>query len=103
MLLIFGSVQRWLDKFNGVLLPFYLGGLLLAVVLATREYGYSDAWLAFGPAGGPVAGGWWDAYVYYMGVWILMMFTFDLSLIHIFSVYCVNVGIQVRRGGKSRS
>ena len=24
VLLIFGSVQRWLDKFNGVLLPFYL-------------------------------------------------------------------------------
>ncbi|CAB3649486.1 MAG: allantoin permease [Achromobacter sp.] len=79
VLLIFGSVQRWLDKFNGVLLPFYLGGLLLAVALATREYGYSDAWLAFGPAGGPVAGGWWDAYVYYMGVWILMMFTFDYA------------------------
>ncbi|MCR2497837.1 allantoin permease, partial [Salmonella enterica] len=58
---------------------FYLGGLLLAVALATREYGYSDAWLAFGPAGGPVAGGWWDAYVYYMGVWILMMFTFDYA------------------------
>ena len=47
VLLIFGSVQRWLDKFNGVLLPFYLLGLLLAVVMATREYGYSDAWLSF--------------------------------------------------------
>ena len=59
VLLIFGSVQRWLDKFNGVLLPFYLLGLLLAVVMATREYGYSDAWLSFGPAGGPwmAAGG----------------------------------------------
>lgn len=79
VLLIFGSVQHWLDKFNGALLPFYLGGLLLAVALATREYGYSDAWLAFGPASGPVAGGWWDAYVYYMGVWILMMFTFDYA------------------------
>ena len=79
VLLIFGSVQRWLDKFNGVLLPFYLLGLLLAVVMATREYGYSDAWLSFGPAGGPVDGGWWDAFVYYMGVWILMMFTFDYA------------------------
>lgn len=79
VLLIFGSVQRWLDKFNGVLLPFYLLGLLLAVVMATREYGYSDAWLSFGPTGGPVEGGWWDAFVYYMGVWILMMFTFDYA------------------------
>ena len=24
-------------------------------------------------------GGWWDAFVYYMGVWILMMFTFDYA------------------------
>lgn len=79
VLLVFGSVQRWLDKFNGILLPFYLLGLLLAVVLATREYGYSDAWLSFGPAGGPVPGGWWDAFVYYMGVWVLMMFTFDYA------------------------
>lgn len=53
VLLIFGSVQRWLDKFNGVLLPFYLLGLLLAVVMATQEYGYSDAWLSFGPPEGP--------------------------------------------------
>ncbi|MBC8923733.1 allantoin permease, partial [Escherichia coli] len=29
--LVFGSVQHWLDKFNGVLLPFYLLGLLAAV------------------------------------------------------------------------
>ena len=79
VLLIFGSVRRWLNKFNGVLLPFYLLGLLLAVVMATREYGYSDAWLSFGPTGGPVEGGWWDAFVYYMGVWILMMFTFDYA------------------------
>lgn len=79
VLLIFGSVQRWLDKFNGVLLPFYLLGLLLAVVMATQEYGYSDAWLSFGPPEGPVPGGWWDAFVYYMGVWVLMMFTFDYA------------------------
>ena len=32
--LIFGSMQHWLDKFNGVLLPFYILGLVGAVVLA---------------------------------------------------------------------
>jgi hypothetical protein len=26
--LIFGSVQNWMDKLNGVLLPFYLIGLV---------------------------------------------------------------------------
>ncbi|MFP3548994.1 allantoin permease, partial [Rhizobium sp. SIMBA_035] len=46
--LVFGSVQHWLDKFNGVLLPFYLLGLLAAVGLTTWEYGYNAAWLDFG-------------------------------------------------------
>ncbi|AMU16683.1 allantoin permease [Burkholderia cenocepacia] len=77
--LVFGSVQHWLDKFNGVLLPFYLFGLLAAVGLATAEYGYHAAWLDFGPTGGAPAGGWWQCFVYYMGVWVLMMFTFDYA------------------------
>ncbi|NTX19627.1 allantoin permease, partial [Burkholderia cepacia] len=77
--LVFGSVQHWLDKFNGVLLPFYLLGLLAAVGLATAEYGYNAAWLDFGPTGGAPAGGWWQCFVYYMGVWVLMMFTFDYA------------------------
>ncbi|NTZ09431.1 purine-cytosine permease family protein [Burkholderia metallica] len=77
--LVFGSVQHWLDKFNGVLLPFYLFGLLAAVGLATAEYGYNAAWLDFGPTGAAPAGGWWHCFVYYMGVWVLMMFTFDYA------------------------
>jgi purine-cytosine permease-like protein len=77
--LVFGSVQHWLDKFNGVLLPFYLLGLLAAVVLTTHEYGYNAAWLDFGPKGVLPANGWWQCFVYYMGVWILMMFTFDYA------------------------
>lgn len=76
--LIFGSVQHWLDKFNGVLLPFYILGLIGAVVLATNQYGYSDAWLHMGPEN-PSPTGWWNVCVYYMGVWILMMFTFDYA------------------------
>lgn len=77
--LIFGSIQNWLDKLNGVLLPFYLIGLLAAVVLAVAEYGYSDAWLNLGPEGGAKPGGWWDCFVAFMGVWILMMFTYDYA------------------------
>jgi hypothetical protein len=79
VLLIFGSIQNWLDKFNGVLLPFYLLGLLAAVVLAIAEYGYSGAWLALGPEGGAPAGGWWNCFVAFMGVWVLMMYTFDYA------------------------
>lgn len=76
--LIFGSVQNWLDKFNGVLLPFYILGLVAAVVLATQAYGYSDAWLKMGPEN-PSPTGWWNVSVYYMGIWVLMMFTFDFA------------------------
>ncbi|MBP7002140.1 allantoin permease [Amaricoccus sp.] len=77
--LIFGSIQNWLDKFNGVLLPLYLLGLIAAVVLAITEYGYSNAWLTLGPEGGAPAGGWWDCFVAFMGVWVLMMYTFDYA------------------------
>lgn len=77
--LVFGGVQKWLDKFNGVLLPFYLLGLLAAVVLTTREYGLNTAWLEFGPKGEVPAYGWWSCFVFYMGIWGLMMSTFDFA------------------------
>lgn len=77
--LVFGSLQKWLDKFNGVLLPFYILGLIVAVGLAIGEYGYSDKWLSLAPAHGAPAYGWWSCFVYYMGVWVLMMFTFDYA------------------------
>ncbi|WP_449433409.1 purine-cytosine permease family protein [Pseudomonas putida] len=77
--LIFGSVQNWMDKLNGVLLPFYLIGLVALVATAIGEYGYSSAWLQMGPASGPVENGWWDCFSYFMGVWILMMYTWDYA------------------------
>lgn len=77
--LVFGSVQTWLDKFNGVLLPLYLLGLIAVVVMAVGEYGYSSAWLEMGPESGPVSNGWWDCFTYFMGVWILMMYTWDYA------------------------
>ena len=77
--LVFGSVQHWLDKFNGVLLPIYFIGLVLAVGLAIYNYGYSNDWLSKVPASGASPTGWWDVYTAYMGVWIMMMFTFDYA------------------------
>lgn len=79
VVLIFGSIQNWLDKFNGVLLPFYLLGLLSAVILAVSTHGYSDAWLKLGPEGGSPENGWLNCFTAYMGVWILMMFTYDFA------------------------
>ncbi|CAG9000577.1 MAG: hypothetical protein CENE_02577 [Candidatus Celerinatantimonas neptuna] len=76
--LIFGSVQHWLDKFNGVLLPFYLIGLAITIGVAVHEYGYQPGWIDAGPAK-PVAYGWWHCFTYYMGVWVLMLYTFDFA------------------------
>lgn len=77
--LVFGSVQTWLDKLNGVLLPFYLLGLVAAVIATVAQYGYSGDWLSYVPEGGAPAGGWVMAYASYMGVWVLMMFTVDYA------------------------
>ncbi|KWF24762.1 purine-cytosine permease family protein [Burkholderia pseudomultivorans] len=79
VLLVFGSVQTWLDKFNGVLLPFYLIGLAAAVVAALSSDTGGTAWLHLGPAGGPPAYGWWHCFTAFMGVWILMMYTWDYA------------------------
>ncbi|MGR9580731.1 allantoin permease, partial [Pandoraea sputorum] len=72
-------VQHWLDKLNGVLLPFYLLGLLAAVVMATRAYGYSDAWLNFGPAEAAPTYGWVQCFAFYLGSAAYMMATFDFA------------------------
>lgn len=77
--LIFGNAMRWLDKLNGWLLPFYLAGLVAAVAMAIHQYGYSSAWLSLAPKDGPVANGWWNCFTYFMGVWVLMMYTWDYA------------------------
>jgi hypothetical protein len=78
--LIFGSVQRWLDKLNGVLLPFYLIGLVGAVAAAISTVGFNNAWLHLGPNSGAITlTGTWSTFTYLMGVWILMMYTFDYA------------------------
>ncbi|NUT77575.1 hypothetical protein HNO86_21245 [Pseudomonas sp. C1C7] len=41
--LILGRVQNWMDKLNGVLLPFYLIGLVALVAMTVKQYGYSNA------------------------------------------------------------
>jgi hypothetical protein len=80
VLLIFGSVQRWLDKLNGVLLPFYLLGLGGAVAAAIAKKGLNDTWLHMGPNSGAITlAGTWSSFTYLMGVFILMMFTFDYA------------------------
>jgi len=77
--LVAGSVQHWLNRFNGFLLPFYFVGLMATVVLTLREFGYSDRWLALGPDGRLLNANWWNCFVSYLGASVAFMFTQDYA------------------------
>ena len=78
IVLITGSVQRWLDKLNGLLLPVYGLGLAAAVILSIRHFGYSNAWLHVGPRSSTPYG-WWICAMAYFGLQLLMMCTLDFA------------------------
>lgn len=77
--LVFGGVSQWLDKFNGILLPFYYIGLFSALGLTISEYGYTEQWLNLGPIGATLDRDWWSCYSYFMGLWVMMMYTWDYA------------------------
>lgn len=79
--LVFGGIRVWLDKFNGVLLPFYVAGLAAAVIWAGQRHGFSGEWLSAMPAqpAEVAAPGWVFAFTVYMGVWIMMLYTIDFA------------------------
>ncbi|NLA65497.1 MAG: permease [Leucobacter sp.] len=77
--LAMGGVRRWLDRLNGYLLPIYFLGLIAAVVMSLINRGMPAA--ADWPTGieGGVLPGWLTVFLIYMGVWIMMMYTFDFA------------------------
>ncbi|GAB4098374.1 permease [Sinomonas halotolerans] len=80
--LVSGGIQRRLDRVNGLLLPLYWGGLVVAVVWAGLAYGSSGEWLTHSPTFLPVSSGgpgWLACFAAYMGVWIMMMYTMDFA------------------------
>lgn len=82
--LVIGGVRRWLDKLNGVLLPFYWTGLVAAVIWATASNGFPSDQLTGAEAAPELslsAGGpnWLACFSAYMGVYILMMYTMDFA------------------------
>jgi purine-cytosine permease-like protein len=77
--LVLRGVSQWLDKLNGVLLPFYILGMVAAVVWAAIKYGHSTDFLDVqAPSALPLPG-WLIAFCSYMGIWVLMMFTMDFA------------------------
>ncbi|TDD34232.1 thiamine permease [Actinomadura sp. KC06] len=77
--MVFGGVRTWLDRFNGFLLPFYLAGLSAAIVWATVEHDAPAGWLSAAGAVDLPVPGWMFAYATYLGMWIMMMYTFDFA------------------------
>lgn len=76
--LVIGGISTWLDKLNGVLLPFYVLGMVAAVIAATVKQGAPQHIFSGVSASGPLPG-WATSYLIYMGVWILMMYTVDYA------------------------
>ena len=70
-----------LDRINGVLLPLYIFGMIACIIWAVAREGYSNNWLNRHPAGDVDIGvpGWWFAFTVYMGVWVVVMMTWDVA------------------------
>ncbi|MQY26439.1 purine-cytosine permease family protein [Nocardia aurantia] len=80
--LMLGSVQSWMAKLNGVLLPFYLVGLVSVLIAAGVKFGHGSHWLSFSgvvPAEGRSFPGWILCFVLYMGIYITMPTTIDFA------------------------
>ena len=76
-----GSVQTWMAKLNGVLLPFYAVGIIAAVIAAAVQFPGAD-WLGFQGVVPPEARaipGWLLGAVLYMGIWLTMPTTVDFA------------------------
>lgn len=80
--LMLGSVQSWMSKLNGVLLPFYFVGLIASLVAAYFKFGGDSAGLDFAgivPDEGRALPGWLLGTILYMGIYITMPTTIDFA------------------------
>ena len=76
--LVWKGVRVWLDRLNTWLLPFYIVGMVAVVVWALADNGY-HGFLPDAEAAPGTTLPWLQAFAAYMGLWILMMFTFDFA------------------------
>ncbi|MCK0089468.1 permease [Rhodococcus sp. F64268] len=82
MPLMLGSVQSWMGKLNGILLPFYVIGLVCVLIAAHVKFGGNSDWLAFAgvvPDEGRSLPGWLLGAILYMGIFVNMPNTIDFA------------------------
>ncbi|KAB2388205.1 purine-cytosine permease family protein [Actinomadura montaniterrae] len=79
--LMLGGVQTWMARLNGVLLPLYLVGIVVAVVVAAIRFD-GGGWLSFQgivpPEARPMPG-WLLSVILYMGIYLTMPTTVDFA------------------------
>jgi purine-cytosine permease-like protein len=76
--LVWRGVRTWLDRLNGVLLPFYVVAFAAVVIWALASKGY-HGFLPDTKAAPGTTLPWLQAFVAYMGVWVLMLYTMDFG------------------------
>jgi hypothetical protein len=76
--LVWRGVRVWLDRLNAFLLPFYIILLAAVVIWALSSKGY-HGFLPDAKAAPGTHLPWLQAFVSYMGLWVLMMFTVDFA------------------------
>jgi purine-cytosine permease-like protein len=76
--LVWKGVRAWLDRLNGVLLPFYGLAFLGVVIWALSSKGY-HGFLPDAKAAPGTTLPWLQAFSAYMGVWVLMLYTMDFG------------------------
>lgn len=82
MPLMLGSVQSWMGKLNGILLPFYVIGLAAALIAAYVKFGGGSAWLDAAGIVPDVARslpGWLLSMILYLGLFVNMPATIDFA------------------------
>lgn len=73
-----GKILTYFERANFVLLPTYLIGIVALFFMAGGQFGWSSQWLDLGPET-PSPFGWWNCFVAYMGVWVLLVVTADFA------------------------
>jgi purine-cytosine permease-like protein len=76
--LVWRGVRTWMDKFNGWMLPLFIAGMTAVIVWTLSSHGY-HGFLPGSKAAPGTTLPWLQVFSAYMGVWILMMFTFDFA------------------------
>lgn len=80
--LMLGSVQTFMARLNGILLPLFFIGLIASVVVTAIRFPVGDAWLMFEgtvPLEARPYPGWVLAFMLYLGLFINMAMAVDLG------------------------